>query len=763
MKRYPSSLPVLGMSVLVNLVPLSSHAQETAPVSIPAPAVEAIAVPSTETSTPLIPRTIKFNVMQKGTGVPLRKVEVKAGDKIFFSSPDGVVEVLFESSIKEFTFVRNSFETLTLNADEFRDTLELDVYLYPRLGADDEVIVKGKRRPSVSKKVISAVEAARVAPAGDPGQVTKIMPGVTSQTGRSNITIRGSEPDDSIYRIDDIEVPFIYHSVGQLTVIPPSMIEDVEFSSGGFGAEYGDSTGGVVVVRTKNEIPERPITRFTLNLPIYSSVYHERPLSESTGMSVGVRRSYLDKILPRVLPKDSGITLIPYFTDYQGTWIKKEDDGHKKLTLLASVDGVKASIPSDFSNSEDGSAKFNVRTYYGVVAFERSLKLNSDWTAQATPQLVYTDAQFNVNDVRFRVRAHNYRLPIEFSKRISSTEKLYTGVELSHTPYTINFFLPRFDPDDPFYDFEEAPREEGNQTDKITRVATWLTRDFQLNSFLITPGARLFYMNQNKQADVDPRLALRYAVTNSTTAKAATGKYSQFPRRGEASPGYGNTDLRFPFAIHYILGLETKWDDRWDTDIQTFYKDVRNLIRNDSETRFNNNGQLRSHGYELFVRRALSERWFGWLAYTWSKTEERNNSAEKWRLGDNDQTHVVHLAGSYTWTPTWETGGRLTSHTGDTYTSKVGPAVYNTNLDKYQPRQAADVANNARLPHYNELSLFSSHDFLFDTSKLTFRWGVEYLWFKRPVSDSEANYDYSAAKETQGLPPIPYLELRGEL
>ncbi len=398
------------------------------------------------------------------------------------------------------------------------------------------------------------------------------MPGVTSQVGRSNITIRGSEPDDSIYRIDDIEVPFLYHTVGQLTVIPPSMIEDVEFSSGGFGAEYGDSTGGVVAIRTKSDIPERPLTKFTLNLPIYSSVFHERPLSEDSGMAVGYRRSYIDKILPKVLPKDSGVTLIPYFTDYQGSWIKKDDDGYKKLTLLASVDGIKAAIPSSFSNDEEGTAKFNVKTYYGVIAFERMYKLSSDWSVQTTPQLVYADSQFNINDLRFRVRAHNYRLPIEFSKRVSSTEKIYTGLETTYVPYTITFYLPRFDENDPFYDFEEAPREEFNQRDKIVTVSGWLSRDFQVGDFLLTPGLRLMHHNQNKQTGADPRFSARYALTKESSAKAAVGKYSQFPRRGEASPGYGNTNLKFPNAMHYILGIETKWDDRWETDVQVFTK-----------------------------------------------------------------------------------------------------------------------------------------------------------------------------------------------
>lgn len=750
------SIQKICQLVLVSIAVQMTELALAQQVESPAPTPAIMPTPAPE-------RTLKLKVMQKGTGQILRKVEISAGGEKYFTTPDGTAEIPFGSSVQEIVFVRNGFETLTLPAADYRDTLELDVYLYPKLGADDEVIVKGKRRPSVSKKVISAVEAAKVAPGGDPGQVTKLMPGVTTSPGRSQIAIRGSNPEDSKYLIDDIEVPYLYHTIGQLTVVPPNTIEDVEFSAGGFGAEYGDATGGLVVVRTKSEVPERPLTRFTLNLPIYSSVSHERPLSESTGMMVGVRRSYLDAILPRVMPKDSGITLVPFFSDFQGSWIRKEDGGHSKVTLIASSDGLKATVPSRNGDDDTGNTSFNFRTDFGALAFEKNMRLSNDWTLVTTPQVVYTDSKFAVSDLDFRIRAYNFRVPFEFSKRLSSTEKLYAGFDVSYVPYIVSYYVPKFDASDPFFDPQEAPREAGNFKDHYETIAGWLSRDWQLGGFLLTPGLRTFYFSQNHRVGADPRLATRYAINTEHTAKMAVGQYSQYPRNGESAPEYGNPSIRFPRAYHYILGLETKWNDRWDSDVQVFYKDVRDVIQNDSETQYNNKGFMRSKGFELFVRRSMTERWFGWLSYTWSKTEQRKDASSDWYIGSHDQTHVLNLAGNYRWTATWETGGRMTSHSGDVYTSKLGPAVYNSNLDKYQSRVDPTALNNARLPHYNELALYSSHDFLWDTAKMTFRWGLEYLWFKRQVLGTQTSYDYSSETESQSVPPIPYIELRGEI
>jgi hypothetical protein len=705
---------------------------------------------------------VKLRFLQKGGGGPLRKVEIRIGDKKYFSDPDGRAVVEVPAAASEVVFIRAGFQTSSLPAQEVRVLSELEVFLYPALGSDDEVIVRGRRRPAISKKVISSEEASRVAPGGDPGQVTKLMPGVTTQPGQSEVTIRGSKPADSAYYLDDIKVPFIYHAIGNLSVLPASVVDEVEFSAGGFGPEYGDATGGVVVLRSKNEIPERPKTKFTLNMPLYSSIYHERPLSETSAILVGTRRSYLELILPKVLPKDSGVTVVPYFRDYQAIYLSKVDNGYDKLSLLASADGLRATAPGDLSTDESGSGKFLIQTYFGAVAFERLRNLEGGWSVSTTPQTVYTDNKFEVSDLKFRVRAQTFRIPVEFSKRLSRDERFYVGADASYVPYNVTYYGPRFDPDDPFYDVEEAPRDQFNVKGANFDFSTWMARDFKLpNNGIITPGARAFYLSQINRAAVDPRIQYRQDVGGGQTVKGAIGQYSQFPKNGEPSKDFGNPHLDFPKARHYILGLETKWNDRWDTDFQFFYKDVLSLIRTDVVTNYNNKGRLQSYGAEAFIRRALTERWFGWFSYTWSKTRERKDEESQWYPGDNDQTHVVNLSGSYRMSATWDFGGRLGYHTGDTYTSKLGDAVYNANLDKYQSR-AANSVNAARLPDYNELSIFSSHDGLFDQWKSTVRWGVEYFWFKRQAYGAQPNYDYSKEEYFRGVPPIPYLELRGE-
>ncbi|NBQ53290.1 MAG: hypothetical protein EBU49_06905 [Proteobacteria bacterium] len=537
-----------------------------------------------------------------------------------------------------------------------------------------------------------------MAPGGDPGQVTKLMPGVQRQAFGSQVVIRGSAPGDSKYYIDDLEVPFVYHGVGQYTVLPTPLIEDVEFSAGGFGAEYGDATGGVVKIRSKTNLVERATSIYNVNFPIFSSAYHERPVGKNASLSLSVRRSYLDLILPKVLPKDSGLTVVPYFSDYVVLHNQDFDDGKGRLISIASTDGIRAVFPADFAQSEEGTAAFSIFNYYGILGYERT--------------------------------------------------KYFDAI--------------RFDRNDPFFDPEEAPREEGSEVTTTKGGAAWIAMEKNMGGLLLIPGLRGYYNDQIKKGTADPRFSARFDLNEIHGLKFATGQFSKNPEPGQASVSAGNPDLKFERSIHYVAGIESRWSERWNSDVQLFKKKSWALVRADSEKRYVNSADLESSGAEILIRRNMTERFFGWFSYTWSKNRSRDASNQPWHNAEYDQTHVANLAGNYRLTEIWELGGRLNYHTGDTFTQK-GNAVYNANLDKYQPR-AGDIDLFAgRLPNYNELSVFAGRDFLWDTWKMNARFGIEYFWFKRAALGVDYNYDYTKESYLMGVPPIPYLEVQATL
>ena len=724
-----------------------------------APTHAQVELPSQETHSP----KLRLKILEKGTGRPLARAEVAIGTVKYYSDRDGQVDVDVNST-EEVRIYRNSFEVLTLMPSATSAKSELTVYLSPASPDDNEVIIRGMKRPETSKKTISIEEAKKVAPGGDPAQIPKLLPGVQSNTIQPTIIVRGSGPFDSRYFIDDWSVPFIFHRIGNISIIPDQILSDVEFSSGGFGAQHGGATGGVVTLKTKNEIPEHPKTEFRINVPVYSSIYHERSVDDDKAMvALSGRRSYLDQILPYVLPKDMNLTLVPYFGDAHVYYFRPTDDGYVKVLGLYAYDGLKLLFDTEFSDNEDGRGEFRVKDTTTLLGAEQQKSLGNGWSVTISPQLSSAVSKTAIVGNRINLSADQASVSAELTKRLENKDKIYVGSEQIFIEGKADVLAPKPQFDDPFFDFEEAPKASTNVTNHFYSTSAWVIYDWTFGNVLLTPGVRGNYSTQIESYFFDPRVNARIKLNEANSLKAAVGKYSQVPQFQQTAEVFGNPDLDVVKSFQYVLGLETTWSDRWTTDFQAFYKETINMVKSDPILVTNNNGSSISYGFEAFIRRNLTQKFFGWLSYTYSVNRERDNDDETFRNSPYDQTHVANLAGNYTLTATWDLGGRLIYHTGDTY-SKVDSSVYNTNLDKYQPRTDATTrVYNGRLPAYHELDVYADKAFLFDTWKMSLRFGIEYLAIEKQATNVQYNYDYSKEEYFRGLPPIPYIEVRGVL
>ena len=102
---------------------------------------------------------------------------------------------------------------------------------------------------------------------------------------------------------------------------------------------------------------------------------------------------------------------------------------------------------------------------------------------------------------------------------------------------------------------------------------------------------------------------------------------------------------------------------------------------------FSSIGQSRAYGLELLLRHSITEHFYGWVAYTLSKSEvagtlaegipmgmngmPRNGSDLSWRPGPFDQTHNLILVASYRFRD-WETGASYRLVTGTPRTPVAG-------------------------------------------------------------------------------------------
>ncbi len=714
---------------------------------------------------------ISLAIKAKGTGLILPRVEVKVGAETLFTNSEGKIAFILPADVKSIVLYRKGFEKETLKRDILSESGEYDVFLFPLLGDDETITVRGNRKQEVSRKTISATEAKAVSPGGDPVQVIKLLPGVQSSQFDSRVIIRGSGPEDSRYFVDEINLPFIFHPIGARSVVPEELIEDVEFSSGGFGPRYGWATGGIITVKTKSTPPTRSKWTLNVNIPIYSGVYYETPLGEdnSGALSVSVRRSYLEYILPTVLKSqrddDQGdLTLTPIFSDAHLRYLKTyADGGYYKLTALFAQDGFRLLADAPRSERDDGKVNVFVDARYLTLGVEREYKRDNGYSFNVAPSLTRAIQEFEIFDFFFKISVLTLDTPMSMTKKLGGKNKFSLGLDYEISRVGLSLLLPVPARDDPFYDPLDAPKIAFNENNlKSSLSAIWGSIDYYVGDFFITPGVRVFHDYQIDRSAVDPRLSLFYKANPSQTLKLAYGLYSLNPLPDEASDSFGNPNIDFEKAVHHIVGLETNWSDLWQSDVQLFYKRFFNIIRSDPVTTVDNDGIGYAYGFEVFMRRMLTERFFGWLSYTWSKNKEKADASSPWLNSPYDQTHAMTLVGNYRFSTRWQLGGRMAYTSGNPYTP-VSDAVYNTNLDVYQPLFKESTQNSARLPSKTKLSFFFKRDFLYDTMTMALRFGVEELIIGDKTQNIDYNYDYSEQQSSQAIPAIPYIEVSAQL
>jgi hypothetical protein len=152
---------------------------------------------------------------------------------------------------------------------------------------------------------------------------------------------------------------------------------------------------------------------------------------------------------------------------------------------------------------------------------------------------------------------------------------------------------------------------------------------------------------------------------------------------------------------------------------------------------------------------------FGWVAYTLSRSERRDSpDGEDYRF-DHDQTHILTALGSYKLGRGWQAGARFRYVTGSPYTPNVG-GVMDYDSGAYAPVESTKV-NSKRYPAFHQLDIRVDKTWTFKAWKLSAYLDLQNAYNHRNVEEISYNYNYSKTDTIAGLPLLPVLGIRGEL
>ncbi len=667
--------------------------------------------------------------------------------------------------------------------------------------ADETIVVVYEAPETVVTRHTISIDDIRRVPGtfGDPVRVIQSLPGAArAPFGTGMLVIRGANPEDSAVYIDGVRVPLIYHLGGYESVINPDLVDSVDYLPGGYGARYGRSTGGVVDVRTRTDYPDRLHGSWSTDLLDSGGLLAGRVGRRGrVGVMAAGRRSYIDAILP-AFTRDSGFTVKPRWYDYQlrvdridpETGTIPEDRDELGLFVFGFQDLLQASTPADVAQGTDPDTQGDLGTTYSThrAVLHHAHDFRSDLRLETSLSFGVDGSSFLLGDT-FRVDNRTVTATARSALIWSPGAALEVepGLDFIGGTWAFEASLP-FDPGS-LADYDPiGEREPWSASGRGTlwtpdlyveaRVRPLADRD----RLLLVPGVRLATLVVGAAdregpmlgplTDLDPRLAVRVLALPQGTFKAGAGVYHQPPMPFEAWRPEGRVELGQERATSYEIGWEQRFGPAVDADLSLFYRAMDDLIVSNpdfastTDAFFRNQGIGRAYGAELILRHARTDRFFGWVSYTLSRSERNDDpgasrgllrgddlSEGGWYLFDFDQTHILTAVAGYSLPHDFEVSGRVQYVTGNPYTPYSG-GVYDVDQDFWFP-YATGAYNSERMPDFFALDLRASRLFAFR------RWQLEaYLDLLNLVRGTNPeyvvyNYDYSEQAWIRGLPFVP--------
>jgi hypothetical protein len=206
-------------------------------------------------------------VILNESGQAVAEVNVSAADKNTKTNENGFYQLLVPANKKiqvVFTHVSLKKYTVTLELKPNED-YEFNPQLNDKAESLGEVIVTAGNRKRIQGITVIEPELIRKIPGANAGieNIIKTLPGVNSNNELSTqYSVRGGNYDENLVYVNEVEIyrPFLIRSGQQegLSFTNTDLVQNVDFSAGGFQAKYGDKLSSVL------DITYRKPTRFAL-------------------------------------------------------------------------------------------------------------------------------------------------------------------------------------------------------------------------------------------------------------------------------------------------------------------------------------------------------------------------------------------------------------------------------------------------------------------------------------------------------------------
>ena len=602
------------------------------------------------------------------------------------------------------------YSTITRQLIKPEGSVTLNPKLYEKTQELTEVTVTEYKKQTNAMQGID-VSQSSITPSASGNAVENVlttMAGVSSKNEMSSqYMVRGGSYDENSVYINGIEVyrPQLISSGQQegLSIINGDMVQKVEFSTGGFNAEYGDKMSSVLDITYRDPEAFEGSVSASLQGGSLMLGYGTKKFSMMHGARYKRNSSLLGSL-------ESKGEYDPQYFDYQTYMVLKPSDKFR-VSFLGNVSlnnyrFVPVNRETSFGTSTnaksfkvyfDGQEKDKFYTYFGALSLNYRLNKGNDFTLQAsgyqTNELVAYDihGEYWLDEAgtggeggvggelgvgKYHEHARN-RLKLSV---YDLTLKGNTGINHNNLSYGISMrretIYDRSSEwewrDSAGYSLPHIPQEVNviyNQTSShdlnTTRFAFFAQDTYKLMSsaglWSINGGVRVSYWDFNKETLISPRFSIGFVPerNNRFSLRLAGGLYYQAPfykeYRMEKVDSLGNAyidlnrNIKSQRSIHAILGGDYSFRAinrpfKFTTEI--YYKNLSNIIPYEVDNlKMVYSGVNEGSGYVAGIDMKLFGQFVegtdSWLSISLMKTQETLNGVKVPR--PTDQRYSVAL------------------------------------------------------------------------------------------------------------------------
>ena len=556
----------------------------------------------------------------------------------------------------------------------------------------------------------------------DIAQYLTVLPGVV-QTGDQGgqLYIRGGSPIQNKILLDGMTIYNPFHSIGLFSVFETEAVRNVDVLTGGFSAEYGGRVSAIVDINTK-EGDKKKFGGLVSANPFLSKVLVEGPLKkleEGKGFASFLltgKYSYLEQTSETLYIYADSAGLPYNFNDIYGKLSFGTANGSK-----FNVFGFRFGDRVDFEDvAEFEWDNFGVGANFTLIPPASSFLINGVFA--------FSDYEINLQQG-------------DDAPRFSGITSFSAGLNFTYfnndNEIQYGFEFSGFNTD---FQFENLLGITFQQEDFTSELSGFFKYKIKTDKLIIEPSIRIqFYASQGTLSP-EPRLGLKYNISDRLRFKAAGGFYSQNlvstineedivnlfvgflsgPEETIFEPGTRTpTDNRLQLAQHAIAGFEYDVSNRLTVNVEPYYKRFSQLININRDKLSELDPEFstetgRAFGIDFLAKYQYSNVYL-WLAYSLGYVDRFDG--EQTFNTVFDRRHNLNFLGTYTFggEKDWEFGVRWNLGSGFPFTLTEG---FFTNFDLQDGISSdvltengelgidfADDRNTGRLPYYHRLDI----------------------------------------------------------